>query len=130
MSLTPCRHGDPLEVDEAPVPNSGDCGASKETGPPGSIVAETFEYQHPQRNMQQHPQVGGDTDVAQTTTTSSSSSWRLRRTPFDMRTPVIDLDKAGPAISDFFGTAFGLFGTFLDFVWAFFGLFGTVLDIF
>ena len=97
MSPTPCRHGDPLEAGEAPIQSDGICGASKETGPFSSIVMKTIEHQHLQRNSQQHPQVAGDSDVAQATTTSSSSSWRFRRTRFDARTSVIDLDKSKAA---------------------------------
>ena len=60
-----------LEVDEAPLASYGTQGASKETGILGSIVTKTIGQLHPQRNPQQHPQVGGDLDVEPTTTASS-----------------------------------------------------------
>ena len=96
MNPTLCRHRDPPE-DEDPSTEYGIRGASKETGIDGSIVTSTIEQTYQQRNPQQHPQVAGDLGVVQATTTSSTSSWRFRRTCFDARTSVIDIDMAKAA---------------------------------
>ena len=86
-----------LEVDEAPLASYGTQGASKETGTLGSIVTKTIGQLHPQRNPQQHPQVGGDLDVEPTTTTPSPLDERFRRTLVDARTIDLASDVANAA---------------------------------
>ena len=86
-----------LEVDEAPLASYGTQGASKETGPLGSIVTKTIGQHHPQRNSQQHPQVGGDHDVEPTTTATSPLGERFRRTSIDARTIDLASDAAKAA---------------------------------